>query len=129
MEDKTPKVCKFYEIDSLDNSTYCIKTGEACSDCKDEINNSVEIQNLKSIAEPDFDRVNDPEWQSRSEIYWKELEKISTEMSDDDPRMTPGYHQFTLDAHTKDVMRAKGMLKARDSLAQLMAGLQGILGK
>ena len=94
-----------------------------------EEDNSVQVPNLKSIAEPDCDRMNDPEWQSRSEIYWKELEKLSTEMSDDDPRMTPGYHQFTFDAHTKDVIRAKGMLKTRDQLAQVMAGLQSIMKK
>lgn len=92
-----------------------------------EENNATEVQKLKNIYELDFDKLNDPKWREESESFWKEMEKISTEMSDDDPRMVPGYHQYGLDAHTKDVIRAKGMLKAKDNLAEMMACIQALL--
>ena len=63
----------------------------------------------------------------RSDALWKEYEKLAKEMDDDDPRMEPGYHQYALDAHTKDIIRAKGMIAARDNLAKVASMIGGVL--
>jgi hypothetical protein len=53
-------------------------------------------------------------------IDWDRCEKLGSEMSDDDPRLEPGYHQYSLDEHIKDVIRAKYMLQGRKGMVDLV---------
>lgn len=61
--------------------------------------------------------------------WWDEQEKLAAEMADDDPRLVPGYHQYDYDVHTRDVIRAKGMVKARKSLAEAVSLTCAIMEK
>lgn len=62
-------------------------------------------------------------------IDWDREYKLASEMADDDPRLEPGYHQYSLDPHTRDVIRAKYMLKAQKELADLTNLMCNIIPK
>lgn len=91
------------------------------------MSNSIEIMNLKNIGEvspePLFmgERAHD--------TWWDEQKKLAAEMANDDPRLVPGYHQFGYDDHTRDVIRAKGMVRARESLEQVLSLTCAIMEK
>lgn len=81
-----------------------------------------QVKAMKAIAEPDLD-FSDPGLEDR----WAGYEELAKEMPDDDPRIEPGYHQYDLDAHTRDVIRAKYMIEAREQLAKSVSILSGII--
>jgi hypothetical protein len=74
------------------------------------------IKNFKDICEPSE--------KSTSEINWSELQQLSEEIPDNDPKLTIGAHQIEYDEHTRNVIRAKNLIKARDQLASLVSMIQ-----
>ena len=81
------------------------------------------IRSLNKIVELSESDFNNP----RSDAMWEEYEKLAKEMDDDDPRMETGYHQYALDARTKDIIRAKAMIAAKNNLAKLSSMLCGVM--
>lgn len=87
--------------------------------------------NLKESEEMNIKGMKEVAGYTPSDAYvptldWERLEKLAAEMSDDDPLLKPGYHQFGLDERTKNIIRAKGMIKARDNFAKLASMLCGV---
>ena len=73
---------------------------------------------------------DDVEKRPRSERskYWEKMMELSDSIPDDDPRLEPGYRQYALDGHTKDMIRAKYMKTNINGMANCMASIMAALG-
>ena len=79
---------------------------------------------MSSIAEPSDSDLGLPH------LDWAAIEKLAAELPDDDPRCNlTGYDQYDQEEWISSIVRAKGMIAARDNLAQAASMIANLFCK